>query len=919
MHYNKMKTFCSWSILLGLLFILVFGPVFYGAVMDWQIGVLTIAAMVLLLSWILVKMSDSRRRLEEITGDSLRLRTLLVLLPVLFLVYVLFQVVSLPAALLGFISPERNEINVLCGVTGGSPISASPYTTYLWFFRVLSCAVVFFVTAFALNRRNHIMLIISVVVILGYILSFYGLLQYLSNEGLPSLFKRRFSRGKVSGTYVNSSHFAGYLEMIIPLAIAIVFIGKRKRGGSNSTAGRRIITFLSEKLEDKKLLLPLTAAIVMSVAMIFTLSRMGIFSFLVSLLVFGFLLGKTYKKGIRIAVFGAIVAVVLAISIWLGLNPLLDKYSLVTEGVSGRLGAWKMAGSIIADYSATGTGLGTFTHVSPGYQSLEMSGGHWGEAHNDYLNLFSDAGVPGIVFGLGFIVLWYLYVFKLLKRRSLRTYQRSIAAGCIAGVTAMLVHSIADFNLQIPANALYFSALLGLSISVLRIREKTHVSILEKTSSNNRNERSKAQKALQGFRLAVIPGIGILLVALITISVITTMSAQYYLGKALISVDNRVKKKFLKKSLELDTGNPEIYYYGALQNSKDGPDYLADLSEFSKAVEISPYNGKYHYRLGITHARLSNDQLSEKEFSLASKLAPMHPDLQYKMGYFHFYKWRRTGDSSLIQKAFSEFRIAAEVNISFLERSIAAVEKYITKYEHIRKLVPDIPEAHFIFANFLARKARWKEALEEYRTTWRMKAARDISYGGDELLVISLARSYLMTGKLSDARRGYLKAVKNSINAGRLIKAIRDDYAKAGREAEGLELLEYLRKASPGNEILEFEIAKTQVSLGKYDEAEQMLLSLCSVRPFEEAYLLLYKIAMRRNEYGLAQIYIDRAIDMASSSAQYYVLLSAAKKADGDLKGAAEALKKAISLDPSNKSYLEELREINRRILFKDN
>jgi hypothetical protein len=46
-----------------------------------------------------------------------------------------------------------------------------------------------------------------------------------------------------------------------------------------------------------------------------------------------------------------------------------------------------------------------------------------------------------------------------------RDFERVIALGCVGSIVAILLHSFADFNLYIPANALLFSAILGLGIT----------------------------------------------------------------------------------------------------------------------------------------------------------------------------------------------------------------------------------------------------------------------------------------------------------------------------------------------------------------------------------------------------------------------------------------------------------------------
>ena len=57
--------------------------------------------------------------------------------------------------------------------------------------------------------------------------------------------------------------------------------------------------------------------------------------------------------------------------------------------------------------------------------------------------------------------------FKKLKNPS--RLVRGITLGALAGITAILVHSIPDFNLHIPANAILFTILGALVVSPLPV------------------------------------------------------------------------------------------------------------------------------------------------------------------------------------------------------------------------------------------------------------------------------------------------------------------------------------------------------------------------------------------------------------------------------------------------------------------
>jgi O-antigen ligase len=89
------------------------------------------------------------------------------------------------------------------------------------------------------------------------------------------------------------------------------------------------------------------------------------------------------------------------------------------------------------------------------------------KAHNDYLHFVSEVGLPLIVVILWMIIALYRKGFRKMQNPS--RLVRGITIGALSGITAILVHSIGDFNLHIPANALLFTVLAALVVAPLPI------------------------------------------------------------------------------------------------------------------------------------------------------------------------------------------------------------------------------------------------------------------------------------------------------------------------------------------------------------------------------------------------------------------------------------------------------------------
>ena len=126
-----------------------------------------------------------------------------------------------------------------------------------------------------------------------------------------------------------------------------------------------------------------------------------------------------------------------------------------------RAGYWRAGAAMAVDHPVLGIGPGNFPTVFTQY--LPPAENRHFYAHNDYIQSVSEIGLAAIVIIAWMIAAIYRRGFKKLKDKS--RLVRGVTLGALSGITAILVHSIFDFNLHIPANALLFSALVALAVS----------------------------------------------------------------------------------------------------------------------------------------------------------------------------------------------------------------------------------------------------------------------------------------------------------------------------------------------------------------------------------------------------------------------------------------------------------------------
>ena len=125
-------------------------------------------------------------------------------------------------------------------------------------------------------------------------------------------------------------------------------------------------------------------------------------------------------------------------------------------GPASRSAIWSGTWTMIRAHPVLGVGLGAFETVYPIYgrgdgTSLIQF------AHNDYLQALADGGIVAGALAVWFIIVTFRGFVRGVRLRD--PLLRALALGAGAGIFAILVHSLFDFNLQLPSNALLFLVL----------------------------------------------------------------------------------------------------------------------------------------------------------------------------------------------------------------------------------------------------------------------------------------------------------------------------------------------------------------------------------------------------------------------------------------------------------------------------
>ncbi|MFQ5741288.1 MAG: O-antigen ligase family protein [Acidobacteriota bacterium] len=142
----------------------------------------------------------------------------------------------------------------------------------------------------------------------------------------------------------------------------------------------------------------------------------------------------------------------------------MQRFETLEESYLLRQAIWSDTISLIKAHPFFGTGLGTFAGRYTEHQTTALTQ-FVNQAHNDYLQFAAELGLVGAA-------LLFALILALLGRQIVAFYRAErgrdqfLLLGCCGSILALLFHSFADFNLQIPANALVFAAILGLGYAV---------------------------------------------------------------------------------------------------------------------------------------------------------------------------------------------------------------------------------------------------------------------------------------------------------------------------------------------------------------------------------------------------------------------------------------------------------------------
>jgi O-antigen ligase len=472
------------------------------------------------------------------------------------------------------------------------------YDARLELLQVLLYCVLFFAVLDNLNSQDSIQILLFTLIGLAMLISFYAIFQYLTDSQKVLWFDRpAVYRGRGSGTYICPNHLVGFLEQILPIALAYTVTGRYK-----------VLTKVGLGY----------AAVAILAGIAVTISRGGYIAVAVSM--FAFFAVLLWNRNFRIP---ALVILVLLVAggAYFGQKSwrAQKRFAQLDENLTNsRPHYWNAAIKIWKANFWFGAGPQQYDWRFRQYRHPHVQGRPV-YAHNDYLNTLADYGsVGGLIVGGGLLLLGWGIVrsWKYVRRSNeiaTRTSNRSaVVFGCSVGLVALAVHSLVDFNMHLPANAAVAVTLMAILSSHLRFA----------------TERFWLRPGVLGRLLATIFLLSAAIYFTLQVNRLGTQTYLLHTYPRLSSFEERLAHLKRAHAVEPKNGivllaTGEFLRKTGWDADEGGEDLVrASIPWFENGIELNRWNPYYYLNLGMCYHFLKEPDKAAPFFQKALEIDP---------------------------------------------------------------------------------------------------------------------------------------------------------------------------------------------------------------------------------------------------------------------------------------------------------
>jgi len=576
---------------------------------------------------------------------------------------------------------------------------------------------------------------------MGIFQALYGLFELYSKNPRILFYKKIYGLDTVTGTFVNRNHFSGYLEMIIPLTIGLI-IARIDLFSMTGLKWRERILRFSERGFAVNLILSL-CVVFMSIAILLSKSRSGVFLLIFSFILFFVMTVMYYGQIVHSQIWvkrflQVIFLIIIFASLYVGIGATMERFAMEELLMTGRPIVWSNASGIASDFPVFGSGLGTFASLYPAYE--EVWRGRYSHAHNDYLEYLSELGAIGLILLLGGIFFLLYHSFRIWRERK-HPEVKGLTLGGIIAVSSLLIHSIGDFNLHIPANMLLFT--LVLSLIVITAFHKSQNSKSKNVRSNGSRDtrgngakiesleenisEGKVRKQRLPLKLKVFLYVAILVCVGAVEILIYWNQHLYYQAEKIEDIEK--KSNVLERAYRLYPLNDLISHelgkanfdLGIRNLSNDKRHSLLYFQEsvrrFDQSLRLNPLSAFSHfnyaqcllYKSYLSPYDLPNGQtlqsMALEEYKKAALLAGHNREILYEVGSVLLSQWAKL---SLSDKEFVTDilkKIAGDLNVAKMKALMNTWEMNVKDYSVLEKILDEKEKTYVLLGEFFGEKS----------------------------------------------------------------------------------------------------------------------------------------------------------------------------------------------------------------------
>jgi len=357
------------------------------------------------------------------------------------------------------VHPLWQEASDIIGRPVTATISLDPGATRIALMRFLSYGAVFWIAArFCRNHDNAAQTLRWFVAASG-LYALYGFIVFVTGNETILWYDKWAYRSDFTSTFVNRNTYATFAGLGFLASVVLTFesMGRALRGNETMQqfTGAIIEWFLTRSW------MPISAMILTFIGLLLSHSRGGLLSTSLGFLVLAIAVLRTGVIGKRLG-YGMIAAAMIAGVAGFNLSGDVVLKRLSTTSATAELRGEVYARTVdaISRNPWLGTGYGTYEYAFMAYKTPALSDLNWDKAHNSYLELAMELGVPATV-AICAVFLWLfgVNVSGLIRRRRRKNY----AVLGIAAVVLVAAHALVDFSLQIPGFTVMFALIAGLA------------------------------------------------------------------------------------------------------------------------------------------------------------------------------------------------------------------------------------------------------------------------------------------------------------------------------------------------------------------------------------------------------------------------------------------------------------------------